>query len=155
MVKDVSSGVAACLVLKNEEDIEADVLPLAGAFHDQGDRLLFADGNIHVILDADDCNLAAHEPLEVNEEDIAAKKEDDGGIRSLRGLSPRSAASDASHLYRKNNMRIKRSDILFRNRAEYTASLAAIKEGRRLYHAYGYAVLCIDAGFNCGEPDVS
>ena len=133
MANDVAEGVSGSLVNKNEEGIATDILPLSGEFHDEGNRLSFGNGKFYVLLDSDDCNLATQEPLEVNNEDTAAKEGDDGSIRKLRGLSSRTGVAAASRLpQEKNGGPVKRADVLLRNRAKYTATHAAIKEGRRL-----------------------
>lgn len=146
MVNNLSTGTTSTLVMKNAEGVQTQVISIAGDFEDAENILSL--GSIQVIMDDDGCNKDASDtsgtdiesagPVGSNTEDAKAAdaKADDGLFkRHLRTPYHDTSSTTSIKAVGDIDLSERKSEILFKNRLQYTTAHAHIKEGRQLFGA--------------------
>ena len=181
LVNDVATATPGSLVIKDQDGIEKEILPVGGTYKDAEASLEL--GSFKVIMDSDACNSALGEPSIV---DIApaldAAVEEDEGLnedeadndanvndasdeeegsdvfkRRLRKPSPsliKSSPTSSSRAVANVISPSKRSTVLARHRQEFAMARAAIQEGRHLTGDSSYVEVCSGDGCSVSAPRV-
>lgn len=156
LVNDVATATPGSLVIKDQDGVEKEILPIGGTYKD--DETFLELGSFRVIMDSDACNSALGEPSIIDIApalDVAAGKDEGGSVnedkaeddapedeeegsdifkRRLRNPSPsiKSSSTSSSRAVASAITPSKRSTILARHRQEFAKARAAIREGRHL-----------------------
>ena len=146
LVNDVATATPGSLVIKDQDGVEKEILPVGQTYKD-GDSVLEL-GSFRVIMDSDACNSALGEPSIIDiapaldaaaEEDGDDVSDDEGEgsdvfKRQLRKPSPsiKSSPTSSSRAVASVISPSKRSTVLARHRQEFAMARAAIQEGRHL-----------------------
>lgn len=146
MVSDISKGIQGSVIFKDEDDLESEIISIAGNFQDKTSFLQF--DSFRVILDSDSCETSVGTPIDMDpdttvdigpvseaadtleekdeseEEKVPNEEESDLINRHLRHMPSRAIP-------------VGRSQTHAHYRDEYIKARTALKEGRKLQRGTG------------------
>ena len=164
LVNDVATATPGSLVIKDQDEVEKEILPIGGSFKDE--ETVLELGSFQVVMDSDACNSAltlSHALDAAAEEDGDDVSDDEGEgsdvfKRQLRKPSPsiKSSLTSSSRVVFNVITPSKRSTVLARHRQEFAKARATIKEGRHLTDGSTFVeVQTANGGLSVPPPLVS